>query len=70
MLILRTKVKLFDEEHESELEGAINAFLAKEVHKLIDIKYQISHFSVIPEKTVVQEQIYSFSAMVIYEPKG
>ena len=61
---MRTKVKIFDEEHEKELEKSINEFLGKgEVHKLIDIKYQISHFSLVPE------QIYSFSAMLIYETK-
>ena len=54
------KVKIFDESHESDLEGAINDFLIE--HKdIIDIKYQVSiaMFS--------EEQIYCFSAMIIYK---
>lgn len=53
------KVKIFDESHEKDLETAINEFLSTEV-QVIDIKYQVS-VSVFSE-----EQIYCFSAMVIY----
>ncbi len=53
------KVKLFDFEHESDLEKAINNFI-KEV-EVIDIKYQASHFC------ANGEQIFSFSSMIIYK---
>jgi len=62
---MRTRVKLFDEEHEKDLEEGINTFLEEEedLHKVLDIKYQISHFSDGPG------QIFSYSALVIYECK-
>ncbi|MBA2873869.1 sporulation protein Cse60 [Thermaerobacillus caldiproteolyticus] len=55
------KVKVFDEEHEKDLERAVNAFLAglKE-GQLIDIKYEVALME------SEGEQIYCFSAMVIY----
>ena len=53
------KVKIFDESHESDLEKVINEFL-KEHKDIIDIKYQVS-ISMFSE-----EQIYCFSAMIIY----
>jgi Protein of unknown function (DUF2758). len=53
------KVKLFDEAHEKDLETAINEFI--EDIKVIDIKYQVA-LGVFSE-----EQIYCFSALVIYE---
>ncbi|MBB3869654.1 sporulation protein Cse60 [Geobacillus sp. NFOSA3] len=55
------KVKLFDEEHEKDLERAVNAFLAglKE-GQLIDVKYNVAMME------SEGEQIYCFSAMVIY----
>ena len=55
------KVKIFDESHEKDLETKINAFLSSINGKdIIDIKYEVSitMFS--------EEQIYCFSAMVIY----
>ena len=55
------KVKLFDEESELDLEDDINKFIQDK--EVIDIKYQVS-LSVFSE-----EQIYSFSAMIIYEKK-
>lgn len=55
------KVKVFDEMHEKDLEKSINDFLSeKEIDSIIDIKYQVS-ISMFSE-----EQIYCFSAMVIY----
>ncbi len=54
------KVKLFDESHEKDLETAINAFLSSTNSDIIDIKYQVA-ISVCGE-----EQIYCFSAMIIY----
>lgn len=56
------KVKIFDFEHEEDLENSINEFLKKNI-SVVDIKYQTSHFY------DEREQIYSFSAMVIYNEK-
>lgn len=56
------KVKLFDFEDEKDLESAINEFLDNTI-EVIDIKYQVS-IGVFSE-----EQIYCFSAMVIYYKK-
>ena len=53
------KVKLFDETHEEDLEDKINDFLEGNID-VVDIKYQISSFS------FGEEQIYCFSAMIIY----
>ncbi len=56
------KVKVFDFEDEKDLESAINDFLDDTI-EVIDIKYQVSMgiFS--------EEQIYCFSAMVVYYKK-
>ena len=53
------KIKIFDEESELDLEEDINKFITDV--EVIDIKYQValSVFS--------NEQIYSFSAMIIYK---
>ncbi|MBE6147044.1 MAG: sporulation protein Cse60 [Firmicutes bacterium] len=56
------KVKLFDLEDEKDLEMAINEFLEGDMD-VIDIKYQVS------SSIFSEEQIYCFSAMVIYVPK-
>lgn len=53
------KVKLFDEECEKDLENSVNAFLSNNVD-VIDIKYQLS-IAINGE-----EQLYCFSAMIIY----
>ena len=54
------KVKIFDEEHESDLEKSINDFLKDNDIEVIDIKFQtgVSVFG--------EEQIFCFSAMIIY----
>ena len=52
------KVKIFDCESEKDLEEDINDFL--EDKELIDIKYEVA-VSVFSE-----EQIYCFSALVLY----
>ncbi len=54
------KVKIFDESHEKDLENSINNFLQENDIEIIDIKYQtaVAVFS--------EEQIYCFSAMIIY----
>ena len=54
------KVKMFDENHEKDLEAAINNFLNTINSDIIDIKYSVA-ISVFGE-----EQIYCFTAMVIY----
>ena len=54
------KVKCFDENTEIELEAKINAFLETLEEEIIDIKFQVA--------IAIQgeDQIYCFSAMVIY----
>ena len=56
------RVKVFDEIHEKDLEDSINKFLDSldDDKEIIDIKYQVS-ISMFSE-----EQIYCFSAMIIY----
>jgi len=54
------KVKLFDEMHELDLEASVNKFLGELEGDVIDIKYQVT-LGISGE-----EQIYCFSAMVIY----
>ncbi len=53
------KVKLFDEECERDLENCINEFLLSNID-VIDIKYQVA------VGINGEEQIYCFSAMIIY----
>ena len=55
------KVKIFDESHEKDLESDINDFICDV--DVIDIKYQVG-VSVFGE-----EQIFCFSAMVLYKGK-
>ena len=54
------KVKLFDESHELDLESKINKFFNEKEIDLIDIKYQVAI------NICGEEQIYCFSAMIIY----
>jgi hypothetical protein len=53
------RVKIFDCEHESDLEFEVNNFIINV--EVIDIKYNVS-VSIFGE-----EQIYCFSAMIIYK---
>ncbi len=55
------KVKVFDEAHESDLEHSINEFIKEK--EIIDIKFSsaVGVFS--------EEQIYCFSALIIYKEK-
>ncbi len=53
------KVKVIDEECEKDLENSINEFLLKDID-IIDIKYQVA-IAINGE-----EQLYCFSAMIIY----
>lgn len=55
------KVKLFDENHEADLEDAINDFLSDNNIEVIDIKYQISTMY------DYKDQIYCYSAMILYK---
>ena len=54
------RVKIFDESHEQDLEDDINIFL-EECETVIDIKLQTAI------EIVGEEQIYCFTAMIIYE---
>ena len=54
------KVKVFDEGHEKDLEESVNNFLSSTNCDIIDIKYQVA-IAVCGE-----EQLYCFSAMIIY----
>lgn len=55
------KVKIFDENHESDLESSVNEFLANCSGEIIDIKYQVSI------GMFGEDQIYCFSAMIVYQ---
>lgn len=55
------KVKIFDEAHEKDLEEDINEFLEEKNPNVIDIKYSVS-IGIYGE-----EQIYCFSAMILYQ---
>jgi len=57
------KVKCFDENTEKDLEGKINAFLPSIKGDIMDIKYCIAI------GIQGEDQIYCFSAMVIYFEK-
>ena len=52
------KVKIFDEESEVDLENSVNNFISDV--EVIDIKYQVS------ASVFSEEQIYCFSALIIY----
>jgi Sporulation protein Cse60 len=57
------QVKLFDREHEKDLEKEMNRFLKGiDEKKLMDIKYNVAAITEDEE----EEQIYCFSAMIIY----
>ncbi len=59
------KVKIFDENHERDLEIKVNNFLQHfSPQQIIDIKYQVS--LMYDER----EQIYCFSCMIIYDDKS
>lgn len=53
------KVKIFDESHEEDLTEDINNFVID--RQIIDIKYQVA------VSLFGEEQIYCFSAMIIYK---
>ena len=53
------KVKIIDENHEKDLENKINEFIKDKKVKDIQFANSVSIFA--------EEQIYCFSAMIIYE---
>ncbi len=53
------KVKVFDESHEKDLEEVINRFILEEEPEIIDIKFSTAI-------AVSEEQIYCFSALIVY----
>jgi hypothetical protein len=56
------KVKIFDEIHEKDLEEKVNEFLKeKENEDIIDIKYEVAVMF------DGRDQIYCYSAMVLYK---
>lgn len=55
------QVKIFDYEHERDLEDVINSFLNNKKIEVVDIKYQTSHFF------AGNEQVFSFSALILYK---
>lgn len=59
-MVINLKVKVFDESHEKDLEKSVNEFLEDLEGEVIDIKYQVS------TSLFSEEQIYCFSAMIIY----
>lgn len=58
------QVKLFDREHEKDLEKEMNRFLrGLDERSLLDIKYNVAAF----QEEEEEDQIYCFSAMIIYK---
>lgn len=55
------KVKIFDESHEDDLTEDINKFIKEEDPNIIDIKFSVS------TSIYSEEQVYCFSAMIIYK---
>lgn len=55
------RVKLFDEEHELDLEDTLNDFLEKLEGKVIDIQYQVAL------AMNGNQMEYCYSALVFYE---
>lgn len=55
------KVKIFDESHEADLEEDINNFIKEEEPDIVDIKYSISN------SIYSEEQLYCFSALIMYK---
>ncbi len=57
------KVKCFDENTEKDLEQKINAFLCSTKSDIIDIRYQVAI------GIQGEDQIYCFSALIVYSEK-
>lgn len=54
------KVKVFDEEHEKDLEAEVNKFISESDIDVIDIKLSSSC------AIYGEEQIYCFTALIMY----
>ena len=52
------KVKIFDDDHELDLEEDINKFISDK--EIVDIKYNVAI------TTYGEEQIYCYTAMIVY----
>lgn len=58
------QVQVFDEEHEDDLSEDINGFLlAHDAIDVFDIKFSTAMMM------IEEEQVYGFSAMIIYRDK-
>ena len=57
------KVKVFDEEHEKDLENSINNFINENAIEIIDIKLSSSC------SVYAEEQIYCFTALIMKKKK-
>ncbi len=57
------KVRVIDEEHENDLEKEVNKFIKENNIEILDIKLSTS-CSIYSE-----EQIYCFTAMIIYKER-
>ena len=57
------KVKIFDEEDEFDLENDINEFLGDDSIEMMEIQYRVG-VSIYGE-----EQIFCFSALILYQLK-
>ena len=57
------QVKIFDESNEKDLERSVNNFLMSNNYDIIDVQFRtaVSIFS--------EEQVYCFSAMILYKIK-
>lgn len=53
------KVRIFDENHEKDLEASLNEFL-ENGYEVVDIKFQVA------VAISGEDQIYCFTAMVMY----
>ena len=53
------KVKVFDCDHESDLESAINDFIQEK--EVVDIKFSVA------ASVFGEEQVYCFSALIVYK---
>ena len=60
-VVIILKVKLFDESHEKDLEEDINNFIKEKEPDIIDIKFSVSN------AIYGEEQIYCFSALILYK---
>lgn len=54
-------VKIFDENHEEDLEDVVNDFINNDGIKVIDIKFQVA---IMYDN---KDQIYCYTAMIIYD---